>query len=61
MTKRELIKYLKEEIKNLPTNYDKLYDAVTIDDGVRDCLAVGKRWGYEHLLRLLTNQKGAEE
>ena len=54
MTKRELIKYLKEEIKKLPTDYYKLYDAETIEEGIDDCLGVGKRKGYEHILMLLT-------
>lgn len=57
MTKRELIRYLKEEIPKLPTNYDKVHDAVTLDDGIWDCTQVGKRWGYEHILRLLTTGK----
>lgn len=57
MTKRELIKFLKEEIPKLPTNYDKVYDAVTIDEGITECCQVGRRWGYEYILWLLTNGK----
>lgn len=60
MTKRELIRFLKEEIPKLPTNYDKVYDAVTIDEGVFDCLEAGRRWGYEKVLKLLTDKKGAK-
>lgn len=60
MTKRELIRFLKEEIPKLPTNYDKVYDAVTIDEGIGDCLAVGMRAAYEFILKLLM-EKGADD
>lgn len=56
MTKRELIAYLKREIPKLTTDYSKVYDAVTIEEGISDCFEVGKRRGYEFILWLLTNK-----
>lgn len=53
MSKRELIRFLKEEIPKLPTNYDRVYDAVTLDEGISDCIDVGRRQAYELILNKL--------
>ncbi len=53
----ELIRFLKEEISKLPTNYDKVYDAATIDEGISDCIDVGRRQAYELILNMLESEK----
>lgn len=55
--KAELIRFLKEEISKLPTNYDRVYDAVTIDEGISDCIGVGRRQAYEVILKMLESEK----
>ena len=56
MSKRELIRFLKEEIPKLPTNYDRVYDAVTLDEGISDCIDFGRRQAYELILNKLESK-----
>jgi len=57
MNKRELIIFLKKEIPKLPTSYDKVYDAVTLDEGISDCIDVGRRKAYELILNKLESEE----
>lgn len=56
MNKRELIRFLKKEIRKLPTNYDKVYNAVTLDEGISDCIDFGRRRAYKFILELLESE-----
>lgn len=56
MTKKMLILWLKRRISELPKEFPALYDAATIDIGIQQCLKTGIRYGYEAILRLLTEE-----
>lgn len=51
--KSKLIRFLKEEISKLPTNYD----AVTLDEGISNCIDVGRRRAYELILNMLESEE----
>ena len=54
MTKREIIKKLENELEQLPkTVSDKVYDAVTVYEGIQEISDYGKRLGIEACLMLL--------
>lgn len=55
--KSKLIRFLKEEISKLPTNYEKVYDAVTLDEGISNCIDVGRRRAYELILNMLESEE----
>ena len=54
--REELIRFLKEEISKLPTNYDKVYDAVTLDEGISDCIDYGRKQAYKLILNKLESE-----
>ena len=56
MNKRELIRFLKKEIPKLPTNYDKVYDAETLDEGISDCIDYGRKQAYKLILNMLESE-----
>ena len=57
MNKRKLIKFLKEEISKLPTNYNKVYDIATLDEGISECIDVGRRQAYKLILSILESEE----
>lgn len=54
MTKKEIIAIIEKHIESLPNEIgDKVYDAVTIDEGISDCIDYGKWLAYNNVLELL--------
>ncbi len=55
MTKKEIIKTLKAAAKGYPKTYsDKVYDAVTIDEGIMEVERFGIREGLELAIKLIS-------
>lgn len=54
MNIRELKIWLKEQIKEIPSEYsDKVYDAATIEEGLQEVSKHGQRVAYERVLKLI--------
>ena len=54
MNIRELKKWLKEQIEEIPPEYsDKVYDAATIEEGLQEVSKHGQRVAYERVLKLI--------
>lgn len=56
MTKNELEKWLFNKIINLPTDFSKVYDAVTLEEGIMDCFDAGRRKAYIDIYEKLTGK-----
>ena len=57
--KEEIIKKLKDVRNEYPTTYsDKVYDAVTIDEGIVEVTEVGIRKGLEMAILIIEASKG---
>lgn len=57
MTVKEIVKWLECEIEKRPDNYDAVYDAATIDSGIRDCIGFGEKCGFKLLYKRITGKK----